>query len=416
MNEQQDLNLIQSSDTECPPEEKETEALEENKTPEENGMPENTYAYRWNYDVQQAHDAKEKRAKGRRGVIVFACTMVTAFLLVLGLLLGVLAFRDGLLSRAKGMTTEQVAKTVLPATVLVYASNNTSYGYGTGFFVRSDGYIVTNYHVVSSATYIAVTLYPSEKSVAATVVGYSAADDIAVLKIAGSGYTVAKIGNSDAIRVGDTAIAVGNPAGISAPWSTTQGIISSTGRSVTVNGSASIGEMSMIQTDAPVNPGNSGGPLCNDRAEVIGIVTQKLSDYEALGFAIPINGAMKIVDAIIRTGSADGVRSEISRTRPTIGIVGSTIEKGEEFTKADTTYRSPANGVLVMSVSTGSGADSVLTPGDVIVAIDGTAVPSMDEMIEKLYTYKAGDTVTLKIYKLGESKTTDVKVTLGVAK
>ena len=402
MNEQQEPKIIETPETDLPT--------------EEQGGAEPTYVYRWNYDVQREHDAREKRASGKRGAIVFACTMTVSFLLVIGLLLGVLVFRDGLLSRTKSMTTEEVAQTVLPATVLVYAANNSSYGYGTGFFVRSDGYLVTNYHVISSATFISVTLYPSGAVITAEVVGYSAPDDIAVLKIAGSGYTVAKIGNSDAVRVGETAIAIGNSAGISAPWTTTQGIISAKERLYAVSEGGVINEKNMIQTDAPVNPGNSGGPLCNDRAEVIGIVTQKLPDYESLGFAIPINGAMKIINAIIKTGSADSVRSDVSRTRPSIGIMGNSIEKGEKFKDESTTYVSPANGVLVTSVSTGSGADGVLHPGDVIVAIDGTAVSNMDELIEKLYTYKTGDTVTLKIYKLGESTTTNVRVTLGVSR
>ena len=391
-------------------------AQQENGTVKEQER-EPVYTYRWTYEAQAAYHAAEAKKNGRRGAVVFACVMSIAFLLVLGLLVGTLAFRDRLRTAASGsaLTTEEVADAVLPATVLVYSSNSTSYGYGTGFFVRSDGYIVTNYHVISAADHISVTLYPSGRVAQAEVVGYSATDDLAVLKIAGSGYPTVKIGNSDAIRVGDKAIAIGNPAGISAPWTTTQGIISSTGRSVTVNGSASIGEMSMIQTDAPVNPGNSGGPLCNDRAEVVGIVTQKLSDYESLGFAIPINGAMKIVNSIIQTGSAEGVQSEVSRVRPTIGITGSSIGRGDEYSYMSREYTSPADGVLVVSVSGGSGADGVLSPGDVIVGIDGKTVSGMDELIELLYGYTAGNTVTLKIYKLGESVTTDVRVTLGVA-
>ena len=184
--------------------------------------------------------------------------MTTAFLLVLGLLIGVLAFRDRSVA-SKNLTTEKVADAVLPSTVLIYSASAMQYGYGTGFFVRQDGYIATNYHVVEGANSITVTFYPSGQSLPAEVVGYSAADDLAVIRVEGNGYPVAKIGDSDAIRVGDVAIAIGNPAGTSAPWTTTQGIISSTGRTVTVNGSSSIGEMNMIQTDAPVNPGNSGG-------------------------------------------------------------------------------------------------------------------------------------------------------------
>ncbi len=389
----------------------EQEEREQNVTGEGTAK-EPVYLYRWSYEDQVAHDKAKAKKEKRSGGLVFACVMTVSFLLVLGLLVGVLAFRS---PSGNALTTEEVADAVLPATVLVYSANSTTYGYGTGFFVRSDGYIVTNYHVISSASRVSVTLYPSEKVLEASVVGYSSSDDIAVLKVSGSGYPTVQIGDSDAIRVGDTAIAIGNPAGINAPWTTTQGIISSTGRSVTVNGTTSIGEMNMIQTDAPVNPGNSGGPLCNDHAEVIGIVTQKLSDYESIGFAIPINGAMEIVDSIIRTGNADSIHSGITRVRPTIGITGSSIEKGDDFTYMGTEYISPADGVLVVSVSQGSGADGILSPGDIIVGIDEHSISGMDELIELLYNYSGGDQITLTVYQLGETTKTSVKLTLGVA-
>ena len=177
---------------------------------------ETAYTYRWTYDEQRAFDEQTQKKGNRRGAIVFACTMTTAFLLVLGLLIGVLAFRDRSVA-SKNLTTEKVADAVLPSTVLIYSASAMQYGYGTGFFVRQDGYIATNYHVVEGANSITVTFYPSGQSLPAEVVGYSAADDLAVIRVEGNGYPVAKIGDSDAIRVGDVAIAIGNPAGTSAP-------------------------------------------------------------------------------------------------------------------------------------------------------------------------------------------------------
>lgn len=408
---------VNEQPTEQPvPETRETETEPTEPTAPEEAVPEApVYAYRWNYEAQRAHDEAENRKK-RKGTGVFLAVMAAAFLLVLALLVGVLVFRDRNGGKSGAMTTEQVANAVLPSTVLITSVTDTGYGFGSGFFVSEDGYIVTNYHVVATAKRVTVTLYPTGKTLDATVVGYGSGVDLAVLKVEGKGYPVAKIGNSDNVRVGDTAIAIGNPAGSSAPWSTTQGIISSAARSVTLNGSTSISEVNMIQTDAPVNPGNSGGPLCNDRGEVIGIVTEKLTDYESLGFAIPINGAMEVVETIIRTGSAGNSQADVGRVRPTIGITGQTIPQGTEFTYMGTRFTAPENGVLVASVTAGSGADGVLQPGDVIVSIDGQRVESIEELIEILYSHSAGDRVVLRIYPRGEAAATDVQILLGVAK
>ncbi len=419
MNEQEETRIPEADGTEAEP------ALTGSTEPEENAVAEPaaeqtteaetpSYTYRWTYDGQRAFDEKERKRKNRRSAIVFSCVMAVAFLAVIGLLVGVLAFRDRKEEKT-GMTTEEVANAVLPSTVLIYSSSSARSGFGTGFFVRQDGYIATNYHVISEATTVTVMLYPSGKQVGATVVGYSSAADLAVLKIEGKGYPVAKIGNSDRVRVGDVAIAIGNPAGISAPWSTTQGIISSTARSVSFSNGTSISEMHMIQTDAPVNPGNSGGPLCNDRAEVIGIVTEKLTDYESLGFAIPINGAMQIIESIIQTGSAENSQSELLRTRPTIGIEGKTIRKNDGFSYMGNPFTAQADGVLVASVSEQSGANGILQPGDLIVAIDGKSVSGIEDLIEILYSYHGGDKVVLQIYPRGRSESTDVVLTLGSA-
>lgn len=383
-------------------------------------VPDPKIVYRWDYAEQLAQDRKAERKKARRGGVVFACVMATAFLLCLGMLAGVLVFGSKTSSPVVPtgtLSVGQVSDKVMPATVLIYTVSTDKTAYGTGFFVRSDGYIVTNYHIIKGAEYVSVTRYGSSTGSEAEVIGGSETDDIAVIKIKGKGYPTVAIGDSDAIHVGDVAIAIGNPGGRDASWTTTQGIVSAVTREVTIGDSTTaLGEMHMIQTDAPVNPGNSGGPLCNDRGEVIGIVTRKLTDYEGIGFAIPINGAMKLVDSIIRTGGVGDAPSEISRMRPTIGITGSTIEKGDEFSNMmGDTYTSPADGVLVNSVTVGGAAAGKLSPGDVIVAIDGVTVPDMNVLIEKLYSYRVGDQITLTVYPLGETRTVEVRITLGTA-
>ncbi len=382
---------------------------------EVSATPPEGYVYQWDYASQLAFEEGQKRRKQKRGAWVYAIVMTVAFLTCFAMLAGVLVWyqaagrgNDG----EQGFSTEQVAKIVNPATVLVYCTNSESYGYGTGFFLRSDGYIATNYHVVEGYTNISVTLYSAE-IFQAEVVGYSAADDLAVLKIEGSNYPVATIGDSDSLRVGQRAIAVGHPSGANGSWSTTQGIISALNRKITLNESASVEELTMIQTDAPVNPGNSGGPLCNERAEVIGVVTRKMSDYEGIGLAIPINGAMEILNAIIQDGNADNVNSSISKVRPTIGITGGTIAEGEKYTYGGKQYTAECNGVIVSTVEPSGGAYGVLLPCDIIVEFDGKATPDMETLVDLLYQKKAGDKVTIKVMRDGEP--VEVSVVLGKA-
>ena len=379
-----------------------------------------SYTYRWNYGEQTAYDAWQKQKKRRNGVIVYAVVMTSVFLLCFAMLAGTLIWYGaeaplGALSPNSdgAMSIGDVSDTVMPSTVLIYAADNTSYAYGTGFFIREDGYIATNYHILEGHTYCKVTLYEGEE-LEAEVVGYSAADDLAVLKISGHGYPALEIGDSDALRVGDVAIAVGNPSGTDAPWTTTQGIISALNREVTVEGASSIESLTMIQTDAALNPGNSGGPLCNDRAEVIGIVARKLTDNEGISFAIPINGAMEILNAIIKDGNADGVHSSVSKTRPTIGIKGGTIQQGGTYTYMGREYTAARDGVLVSSVDANGAAKDQLRVTDIIIGFDGVTVHDMEELIERLYSYKVGDTVDITVWR-GNREVT-VSVTLGAAK
>lgn len=368
-----------------------------------------SYTYRWNYGEQIAYDNAQGQKQKKRGVAVYAIVMTAVFLACFALLCGVLIWYHNSDESHGGMTTSEVAEAVSPSTVLIYASSGT---YGTGFFIGSDGYIATNYHVVQARENIEVTLYSGEV-LKAELVGYSAPDDLAVLKIKGNGYPVAVIGNSDALRVGDVAIAIGNPLGVDASWTTTQGIISALNREVTVTQAGMIGELTMIQTDAPVNPGNSGGPLCNDRGEVIGVITLKMSDYEGMGLAIPINGAMEILNAIVKTGSADGVQSSISKVRPTIGIGVREVKKGEtyQYDSKGTFFTAERDGVWVVTVDATGAAYGKLQVHDIIIAMDGNAVTTQADLTALLYEHRVGDEVTFTVWRSGEA--VSVKVKLG---
>ena len=384
-----------------------------------------SYIYRWNYEDQRAFDTRQKKKKQKSGIAVYAVIMTVVFLLCFALLTATLIWYGTDAPVVKnpgddqhettnpgGMSTSDVSALVKPSTVLIYAANNTTYGYGTGFFLTSDGYIATNYHVVANKKTVSVTLYEG-KELEAKVVGYSADDDLAVLKIDGAKYPAMKIGDSDALREGDVAIAVGNPSGEEGSWTTTQGIISALNRKVTVTEDSKIRELTMIQTDAALNPGNSGGPLCNDRGEVIGIVTRKLSDTEGISFAIPINGAMEILKAIMKDGNADGVQSSVSKGRPTIGITGGTIVKGDKYTYGGVEYAAEKNGIFVSSVDENGPANGILKVCDIIIEFDGQKVEDMTVLIELLYQYKINDKVDITVWRDGKAVT--VEVTLGKA-
>ena len=373
---------------------------------ENNPIEEVTYTYRWTYDEQLSYDREQKKRQGRKSAFVYAAVMLTAFAVCLSLLAGTV-WLSNKSTPSDALSVGEVSEMVNPGTVLIYASSNAKSGFGTGFFVRQNGYIATNYHIVDGAENISVTLY-SEKELEAEVVWYSIADDLAILKIEGTGYPTLKIGDSDQVKVGDTAIAIGNPGGNICPWTTTKGIISALDREVTVEGSRAIVDLTMMQTDAQVNPGNSGGPLCNDRGEVIGIVTRKLTDYEGIGMAIPINGAMELINAFLDTGSTENVVSSVSKIRPTIGIQAAEVKRGDPITD---TFAAPTDGILVISVTTGGSADGVLRSGDLILEINGKAVAEMEQLKEILYACRVGDTMQMKVNRFGQ--VLDLSVTLG---
>ena len=369
------------------------------------------YQYRWSYGEQCAYEQKCDRKRKKRGAVIYAVTLATAFLCCFAILIGVFAvYGDRTPTTAGGTSVADVAEAMLPSTVLIVGSTSSSNHYGSGFFIREDGYIVTNYHVVEGQDALSVLLYGEEQMRRASLVGYSIQDDIAVIKIVGGDYPAVTVGSSAALRVGDVTVAVGNPTGPGGAWTTTSGIVSALDRTVSFTSHGMMIDMKMLQTDAALNSGNSGGPLCNDRGEVIGIVTRKYNDAEGIGLAIPIDGAMPLINAIIQSGGTDGVESTVSRSRPLIGVSAVDVKRGEQFvaTVSSTyipqqkTFVAACDGVAVLSVDTSIPASDGLRVGDVIYAIDGVPCTTVGAMTEILYEYDLGDKAVLSVSRNGE--------------
>ena len=268
---------------------------------------------------------------------------------------------------------------------------------GSGFIITTDGYIVTNYHVISGSDTVQVTLY-SGKTYDATVVGGDSEYDIAVLKIdADEELTPVVIGDSDALNVGDDIAAIGNPLG-ELTFSMSEGIVSTTNRLINVDGTP----FNMIQITAAVNSGNSGGPLFNIYGEVVGIVSAKLSSsssseasVEGLGFAIPINDVVNMVYDIMSNGYVTN--------KPYLAIRAQTFSSSMDPSV-------PANsGVYVYSVEEGGAAAKAgLRAGDVIVKIDDTDITAFEDIEALRKSYTAGDTVTVTFYRGSEEMTAEL--------
>lgn len=270
---------------------------------------------------------------------------------------------------------------------------------GSGFVVTEDGYILTNYHVIDGASSIKVA-FVNGTSYDATLVGGEEANDIAVLKINATGLTPVALGDSDNLVVGEQVVAIGNPLG-ELTYSLTAGYVSAKDRSITMeNGEI----MNMLQTDAAINSGNSGGPLFNLYGQVIGITSAKYSSasasssaasIEGLGFAIPINDVKDMVKSIMENGYVTG--------KPNVGILMNDVSSD-----ATQRYGIPA-GAYVEAVLEGScGEKAGLKTGDVITAVGDTAVTSSDQLKSIVKNYKAGDSVTFTIYRDGKNQTVTI--------
>lgn len=305
------------------------------------------------------------------------------------------------------MSVQQIASVASPSVVAItteqMSSSQTWFGgyyvqsgAGSGVIISQDGYILTCAHVVNGATSVKVQLNGSDESYDATVVGQDSTSDIAVLKIDATGLTPAVIGDSDALAVGEVAVAVGNPLGTLSN-TVTDGIVSALNRQVTVQNN----DMTLIQTDASISPGNSGGGLFNANGELIGIVNAKssYSEAEGIGFAIPINTAMEIGRQLIENGSV---------VRPALGV------KIMDVTDAQTAQQLGVStmGVYIVEVTKGSGAEAAgVQAGDRVLAVDDTAVSDSSALKNYLKDKGIGDTVNLQVERDGKVLT--LAVTLG---
>ena len=309
------------------------------------------------------------------------------------------------------LTTEQVADLVSPSVVVItteqvvysqwswYGQSQVESGAGSGVIISSDGYILTCAHVVSGASNITVSI--GDKDYPATLVGEDTTSDIAVVKVDATGLTPATVGNSDNLKVGESVMAVGNPLG-ELGGTVTSGIVSALNRSVSIQGSSSVNTMSLIQMDASVSPGNSGGGLFNMNGELVGIVNAKSSDSDAegLGFAIPANDAVKVAQELLENGYVTG--------RPYLGISYFAV------TDAQTAAQLGVNayGVYIVEVVKGGPADKAgLQAGDRIVSVDGSEVATQSDLGTLMQDHKAGDTIEITVARGGQMQT--VTVTLG---
>lgn len=268
-----------------------------------------------------------------------------------------------------------------------------SSGAGSGVILTQDGYIVTNHHVIEDANSITVRTRSGDEY-NASLVGFDEQSDLAVLKIDATGLTPAVLGDSTTLEVGDLAIAIGNPLG-ELGGSVTSGIISALDREMTIDGQT----MTLLQTDAAVNPGNSGGGLFNANGDLIGIVNAKSSgeNVEGIGFAIPISTATDIIDELIANGEVT--------SRPTLGVSLYNVE--DEMTASQLGVDS--TGVYIVQIVDGGAADNAgLRSGDRIVSVDGSEVSSASDVRAALNKHKIGESISITVERNGQTQDFDV--------
>lgn len=382
----------------------------------------------YSYASAPQQPAPKPPRKGRRTLLrVLACVGVVALGFGGGIGGAVLASRTGLTGNqvvvqqvqrdtsdaananstgGESMSLQQISSVVSPSVVAItteqmsgsqtwFGGYYVQSGAGSGVIISQDGYILTCAHVVDGATSVKVQLQNGE-TYDASIVGSDATSDIAVIKIEATGLTPAVIGDSDALAVGETVVAVGNPLGTLSN-TVTDGIISALNREVTVEDN----DMTLLQTNASISPGNSGGGLFNANGELIGIVNAKssYSEAEGIGFAIPIDSAMEIAQQLIENGAV---------IRPALGVKILDVMDANTASQLGVS----ATGVYVVEVTAGGGAEAAgVQAGDRIIAVDDTAVSSSNSVKSYLADKQVGDTVNLQVER--EGKVLTLTVTLG---
>ena len=388
------------------------------------------------YRMYTTSEKKEKKPGFFKNAFVPFCSSALGTFLVIGVCFGTPNIKNKILSNTTftdtGLTITEgkvnntvsltdysntsiaVANKVLPSIVGItveykvnsfFGGSSTSQASGSGIIVSSDGYILTNNHVVNTtstssyyqiteATGVKVKLYGDDTEYEAKVVGSDAQTDLAIIKIEKTGLTAAELGDSSSVQVGEFAMAIGNPLGLQSSISC--GIISATDREVEDSDTGTM--FKLIQTDAAINSGNSGGALVNADGKVIGINTLKVSGtgVEGIGFAIPINSTIDVYNELKTNGKI---------SRPYIGIGG--IDLDESTAKKNNLVV----GIYVKTIDNFSSAEKAgLKVGDVIIEANGTKITKMDELNTIKNSHKVGDKLTLKVNRDG--KEVDITLTL----
>ena len=298
---------------------------------------------------------------------------------------------------AEALSLQAIYEKVFPSVASISCVLDNGTSTGTGIVMSAEGYVITNYHVVDGAHQVYV-LVGDDDRYEATLVGGDETTDLAVLKVNGSGLTPAEFGDSGMLRVGDTVVAIGDPLGTELRGTMTDGIVSPINRDLNLSGR----QMTLIQTNAALNSGNSGGPLINCYGQVIGINTMKMSNYsstsstvEGLGFAIPIAAAKPIIDELIEQGYVSG--------RPAIGIRGQNLDL-----RAYYFYHMPRGVVVTGILEDSDAAHKGLEVDDIIVAFNNDQIHSLDDLVAAKKDLVAGDSVRLTIYRGGSYYHVDV--------
>ena len=291
--------------------------------------------------------------------------------------------------QADGLSLQEIYEKTIQSVVSISASYGAGSSTGTGVILTEDGYIVTNCHVVENAKSEEVLLTDGRRF-SAELVGQDEVSDLAVLQITAENLTPVALGDSSVLRVGDSVVAIGDPLGVELRGSMTDGIVSAINRDINIEGRT----MSLIQTNAALNSGNSGGPLINCYGQVVGINTMKMGDsmsvagVEGLGFAIPSITVRDVVNQLIRQGYVSG--------RPYLGITGESVSVFYQIY-----YGIPA-GLYVTQVEDGSTAAAAgISRGDVVLSIEGARIADYDSLRSRLYNYQPGDNVELIVYRSG---------------
>ncbi|MFA6948427.1 MAG: trypsin-like peptidase domain-containing protein [Eubacteriales bacterium] len=411
------------------------------------GCKEATYGgfqYRWHYDDYQRSLAARRQRENRAGlrvfsivvtIVFFICFMTLGIVLIVNYAAGTKTeassaavpnpetegarFDDanavipvigvsGEETPAGGMTIPEIVASAKPSVVGITVDTGMSRVVATGIIITEDGYIVTNCHVVEDEGDYRIYLYDGSEYTA-EVIGMDELTDLAVLKIAADGLVAAELGDSDLLVEGETVVAIGTPAGITFAGTSTDGIVSAINRDIPIydDDGVAVKTMTVIQTSATINPGNSGGPLLNGRGQVVGITTMKLSSYEGIGFALPITGAIPIINELIANGEVterpDGT---FAYKRARIGITCQSVDE-------DTSelYRIP-RGVVVVYVDPDADVyDAGLREGDIIVTFNGADIIDINDIDTQLSKLRPGDVSSAHIYRSGRYY--DIEFTLG---